>query len=301
MKENEELSEGDVISADRDFDPSQCLFCNNSSLDLDNNLAHMLKTHGLFIPEKDRLVVDMETFITYLHLVIFGYFECLCCGSQRYSAEAVQQHMTGKGHCKFNLYEEGSEFRDFYNFHSGSGSDSEDTGESQSRQEGAEKGVGIGVNGPTEKNRRFVVPPSGDPSLRLPSGKLLSHRSSPKPHNTQRKALDKVAPPTGPSIETDAAQADADLAASSSSKALTRAERRDTTFANNQLMRLRAEDRRSLMHLPTSEQRAVLAVQKKQLEKARRAERTMRTRVETLGNKSLMMHFVPDTPGRSNG
>ncbi|KAH7134212.1 c2h2 finger domain-containing protein [Dactylonectria macrodidyma] len=301
MKYDEGLREEEIISADRDFDPSQCLFCNCSSLDLDDNLTHMLKTHGLFIPEKERLVVDIETFIAYLHLVIFGYFECLYCGSQRYSAEAAQQHMTGKGHCKFNLYEEESEFRDFYDLSSGPGSDAEDSDRSQGGQDEREEDVGARV---TEKSKRFIVAQSEDSSLRLPSGKRLSHRSSQKPRHNQRKTRpepEKATLLTEPSTDTAAAPPNAESAAGLPSKALTRAERRDATFGNNQLMRLRAEDRRSLMHLPTSEQRAVLAVQKKQLEKARRAERTMRSRVETLGNKTLMMHFVPDTPGRSNG
>jgi len=45
----------------------------------------------------------------------------------------------------------------------------------------------------------------------------------------------------------------------------------------------------------------MLAVKKKQLDKARRAEWAMRGRVEGMGNKTLMMNFVPDVPGRLNG
>ncbi len=55
------------------------------------------------------------------------------------------------------------------------------------------------------------------------------------------------------------------------------------------------------MHLPASEQRALLAVQKKQIDKARRAEWAMRGRVEGMGNKTLMKNFVNDVPGRLNG
>jgi len=49
------------------------------------------------------------------------------------------------------------------------------------------------------------------------------------------------------------------------------------------------------------QQRALLATQKKQVEKAKKAERRYQSRVEGMGNKSLMKHFVPDTPGRLNG
>lgn len=42
-------------------------------------------------------VVDVEALLAYSDLVIFGYRECLCCGSQRSAVDAVQQHMKGKG------------------------------------------------------------------------------------------------------------------------------------------------------------------------------------------------------------
>jgi hypothetical protein len=69
-----------------DFDLAQCLFCNHINSSLDDNLAHMLR---IFIPDKDRLVVDVEALIAYFHLIVFGYFERLYCGTQRSSAEAV--------------------------------------------------------------------------------------------------------------------------------------------------------------------------------------------------------------------
>ncbi len=47
----------------------------------------MGKFHGLSIPDKSRLVVDVETFLAYIHLIVFGYFECLYCGVQRRTAE----------------------------------------------------------------------------------------------------------------------------------------------------------------------------------------------------------------------
>jgi pre-60S factor REI1 len=55
------------------------------------------------------------------------------------------------------------------------------------------------------------------------------------------------------------------------------------------------------MHMTSSQQRALLSTQKKQMEKARKIERTMQSRVEGMGKKALMKHFVPDTPGRLNG
>jgi pre-60S factor REI1 len=111
------------------------LFCNHINSSLDDNLTHMLKMHGLFIPDKDRLVLDAETLIAYFHLIIFGYLECLYCGTQRNSAEAAQQHMIGKAHCKFDISSEDSEFRHFYDFDSSHEDDEveEDAGTSTKR------------------------------------------------------------------------------------------------------------------------------------------------------------------------
>ncbi|KAM0497901.1 hypothetical protein ACHAQF_005956 [Verticillium nonalfalfae] len=79
-------------------------------------MKHMQKVHGLFIPDKKRLIVDLETLFSYLHLIIVRHNECICCGTQRASTLAVQQHMLGKGHCKFDIASDDSEFADFYDF-----------------------------------------------------------------------------------------------------------------------------------------------------------------------------------------
>jgi pre-60S factor REI1 len=54
---------------------------------------------------------------------------------------------------------------------------------------------------------------------------------------------------------------------------------------NNQLAKLRADDRRSLSHLPPAQQRALLLTQHKQTENARRLEQTYRGNLESAGNK----------------
>jgi C2H2 type zinc-finger (2 copies) len=64
-----------------DFDPAECLFYNYINSSLDDNLAYMLRMHGLFISDENRLMLDVETLIAYCHLIIFGYFECLYCGT----------------------------------------------------------------------------------------------------------------------------------------------------------------------------------------------------------------------------
>jgi pre-60S factor REI1 len=284
----------DASSLDQvEYDPAQCLFCNpsqGSHPTLDDNLIHMQKMHGLFLPEPGRLIVHIETLVYYCHLVISGYYECLYCGTQRNNAEGAQQHMMAKGHCKIDISREDSEFRDFYDLTSdhGDGSGGEDE----------------------ERDTKTFAPTSlvqpTDTSLRLPSGKILSHRSAPKSPPQRRRGHpehDTEGNP-GPVLESPRPPLSQprpdDGVGGSTSTALTRTEKRDLNFAS-QLSSLRVSDRSSLLHLPSSQQRALLTTRRKQVESARKAERQMQTRVERQGNKTLMKHFVPDTPGRSNG
>jgi pre-60S factor REI1 len=96
-----------------EFNEDQCLFCNRVSATLDENVTHMAKSHGLHI-EPANLLVDVGSLLAYFHVVISGCYECLYCGTQRSTRQAVQQHMMGKGHCKYDLANADSELRDFY-------------------------------------------------------------------------------------------------------------------------------------------------------------------------------------------
>lgn len=113
--------------------------------------------HGFAVPDPARLAVDPETLAGYLHLVIAADHECLWCGSRRGSRQGAQQHMTGKNHCRIDLDREGSEYRDFYEWPAADGEDDED-----------------GAALPGQK------PVFMDDAVRLPSGKILSHRNHAK-------------------------------------------------------------------------------------------------------------------------
>ncbi|KAH8900544.1 hypothetical protein GQ53DRAFT_675290 [Thozetella sp. PMI_491] len=271
------------------FNHEQCLFCNKFFGSFETNAVHMQTAHGLFIPNKQNLIVDLETLFSYLHLVIFGYNECICCGTQRSSTLAVQQHMLGKGHCRFDIAGDESEYADFYDF---VGS------ETESGEEGDGDDTSLPRNGKIENLSRQP----DENSLRLPSGRIISNRSQPQT-NTKRRPLrprsrgepellegdpigrqDPQAPASSTSLVTQSAK---------SGLGLTRAERQENTFTK-QLATLSANDQKSLAHLSLPEQRAVLATQQKQVEKARRAEERYRGRVEGLGNQFLMTHFVKD-------
>jgi pre-60S factor REI1 len=92
--------------------PTQCLFCNVNSPRLHANLEHMASSHGLFIPSPDR-ISDVEAFLSYVAVIVFKYNECLYCGVEKASVDAVQTHMRDKGHCKLNLHSS-SELLDFW-------------------------------------------------------------------------------------------------------------------------------------------------------------------------------------------
>ncbi|KAK6068231.1 hypothetical protein SCUP515_09726 [Seiridium cupressi] len=293
---NEEDAQREELATTLEWNTSQCIFCNLTLSEFDANLEYMVKGHGLFIPNRQHLIVDLETLVGYFHLAIFSYCECLYCGSQKASREAVQSHMRDKGHCRFDVAHQDSEFRDFYDLagsDSGEGRDDNDDIQSDpSKQEAAVQGHPQLL----QVDRGFV---------RLPSGKVLAERSyraprasRPVSESSQQQGL--PIPSSSPHNEQNSPTLSEGAVTPSEERILSRVDRRGVAVGN-QLSDLRQEDRQQLIHLPVHEQRAVLATQKKQLDKQRRTEQWMRSRVERKGNKTLMKHFVNDVPGRSNG
>ncbi|KAL6805055.1 C2H2 type zinc-finger domain-containing protein [Trichoderma sp. SZMC 28013] len=128
---------GAELSVEPEFDSGQCLFCGMENDTFKDNLAHMSKEHSFTIPHEVDLIVEPDTLIGYLHLVIYGYRECILCATRRSSVEGIQHHMMAKGHCRFNVT---SDTADFYNI-------------------------------PTLEYH------ADEELLRLPSGKFLSHRT----------------------------------------------------------------------------------------------------------------------------
>ncbi|KAH7123356.1 C2H2 type zinc-finger-domain-containing protein [Dactylonectria estremocensis] len=128
-----------------EFVPGNCLFCAQDSGVLDDSMTHMATTHGFTVPFQDFLAVDLETVVAYLHFVISGYRECICCGTRRGTVEGVQQHMVAKGHCRFDVTPDTEEFYEM----------------PQSENLVVE-----------QANRDTGLP------VRLPSGKLVAHRKN---------------------------------------------------------------------------------------------------------------------------
>ncbi|KAF6826140.1 pre-60s factor [Colletotrichum musicola] len=55
-------------------------------------------------------------------------------------------------------------------------------------------------------------------------------------------------------------------------------------------------DRNALMHLPTSQQRAILATQHRHEEKVQKEDRRRQAKVDRKGNKNLYAYWATETP-----
>lgn len=238
-------SDGSEASADA-FDPTRCLFCNCHSEDLDDNLDHMRKRHGMAIPYPESLIVDLETLLKYLHLVIYEYTECLYCGSIRNTPQAAQQHMTGKRHCRIDIDKENSEFKDFYDLESKADSD----------------GGGFGDPG------RDSLVGVEDETRRLPSGRTVFHRNAKKVRDHRDSKLGEDTNSFSRLEEGGSSQDLSDTALvinNRKKKDLVVSEKTNDMF-NKQLASMRQGDRLALAHLPLPQQRALVAKAKKQQE-----------------------------------
>lgn len=203
------------------------------------------------------------TFLAYLHLVVHSDHECLCCATQRRTAQAVQQHMLARGHCRFDLTKPESELRDFFDCSS------------------------ISING---KGRLAL-----DLTLRAQSVRPQRSKQSPRMSKLASRHLTVPASDGIPTAHVDRSSehtpdsSNSPNAAghSSSSHSVVElnsgASATEATFST-QLSRLRKADQQSLMHLPTSQQRALLSTQQKQTSNAQRREQMRRTRLESAGN-----------------
>ena len=155
------------VEIERGYAPVQCLFCNIDSSTTDTNVEHMFKAHGLFIPNQEDLE-DAEGLLSYLFNIISEFRECLYCGKMKETVEAIRSHMIDKGHCKIAFDEELDQFYDFEGESDKDATEEETVGED-------EKTVDTGE--PSSPPREHDFHPDSDHELRLPSGRILGHRS----------------------------------------------------------------------------------------------------------------------------
>lgn len=258
----------------------------------------MRKSHGLFIPHQQNLAVDLEALFRYLHLIIFGYRECIRCGTERATVQAVQQHMTGKGHCNFDTSQEDSEFAELYDF-----SESEDEVKNETEDGGEE----INQEESAASSSR-TSQPIGQDSIRLPSGKIISrHSSGPAgPTHTQlrRRARAYASRLEQTLLEEEGEKYEKEGASgqeqpepgASDTRLLSKRERRAKETVTYQMESMSANDRNSLVHLPPSQQRAIMAAQFRHMVKVQKAERRRQANVDRKGNKNLYAYWHTETP-----
>ncbi|KAL2877455.1 hypothetical protein SGCOL_007198 [Colletotrichum sp. CLE4] len=254
----------------------------------------MQKSHGLFIPHRQHLVVDLETLFKYLHLVIFDYRECLHCGTERTTVQAVQQHMIGKGHCRFDPAEQDSEFTDFYDF---TLSEAEYKEESADDFESGEEECDA-QNVPASPSRQ---PLQGDEDfLRLPSGKIISKRSSeqtgPSINNLRRRIRSPPSQLEYARVESEKEESSEDPLHTDQTQTLSKREKRERALIIHELANMRANDRSALMHLSASQQRSLLVVQHRNEEKVQKEERRRQGKIDRKGNKNLYAYWNTETP-----
>ncbi|KAF2403255.1 hypothetical protein EJ06DRAFT_528199 [Trichodelitschia bisporula] len=110
----------------------ECLFCTVSSPSLAENLDHMQKVHGMFIPEREFLV-DAEGLITYLSSKVNEEYQCLYCNRLKWSESGIKTHMRDLSHCKiaFDSQKEQLEIGEYYDFRSTYSDDDYETEEDE--------------------------------------------------------------------------------------------------------------------------------------------------------------------------
>uniref|UniRef100_F1KYZ8 Zinc finger protein 622 n=1 Tax=Ascaris suum TaxID=6253 RepID=F1KYZ8_ASCSU len=113
--ENEEYDESKGIAI------TVCLFCLSPSANMEQNLAHMGRFHGFFLPDVE-FCVDVEGMLRYLGLKVGSGNMCLLCnekGRRFRSLDACQKHMKDKAHCR--VAHDGNamlEYEEFYDYSS---------------------------------------------------------------------------------------------------------------------------------------------------------------------------------------
>lgn len=209
--------------------------------------------------------------------------------------------MTGKGHCNFDTSEEDSEFAEFYDF-----SESEDVSESETEGDGDERDQEETAASSSQKPL-----PAGQDSMRLPSGKIISRQSSSQagPSFTQlrRRArtyasrLEHTLVEAGDDEEDEKEEEqgpskDDPGSGAHDTRLLSRREKREKETVTYQMASMSASDRNSLVHLPPSQQRAILAAQFRHTVKVQKEERRRQGKVDRKGNKNLYAYWHTETP-----
>ncbi|ODV80303.1 uncharacterized protein CANTADRAFT_48854 [Suhomyces tanzawaensis NRRL Y-17324] len=113
-----EVSEDESIEELQAVPITNCFYCGKNNEEVELNIKHMYKNHGLYIPERSYLT-DVIGLLLYMSEVISVDLECLVCGFEGRNLTSVRQHMYSKGHCKlpYETKDEKLAVSEFYNFY----------------------------------------------------------------------------------------------------------------------------------------------------------------------------------------
>lgn len=186
-EQQEELWIAEKLANKVEVSPLTCLFShpkyNKNFETIDENIEHMFKNFGLYIPESSYLV-DKEGLITYLgDKINFGF--CIACNYQGKSAEAAREHMIKKRHMRIP-YEDEDEKLEISGFYDFSSTYDDVVPNTEEGDEGAWEDVsdeGEAKENDDEDDEDDLPPIDKDAiyqdghELVLPSGAVIGHRS----------------------------------------------------------------------------------------------------------------------------
>jgi pre-60S factor REI1 len=120
IDDDEQAIDEKIAAARSRLSTTDCLFCPQVSVSLDDSLTHMSLVHSFFIPDA-QFLIDIPGLILYLGEKIVVGNICIYCnqkGHEFRSIHAVRQHMVDKSHCKiaYDLEDDRLELSDYYDF-----------------------------------------------------------------------------------------------------------------------------------------------------------------------------------------
>lgn len=163
-----------------------CFFCGENNNDTESNILHMLKYHGLYLPERSYLK-DVEGLLTYVSEAVTLDHLCLVCGFQGRGLESIRQHLRSKGHAHipYETKADKAAIEEFYDFAiRGDYLDDHSSLSSEPRnrisyREGSDEESVI-VDGPNQSAANCYTVAHVDRSgveLTLPNGSRIGHRT----------------------------------------------------------------------------------------------------------------------------
>lgn len=157
-----------------------CFYCGRESGGVEDNIRHMFKNHGLYIPERSYLV-DVDGLLRYLSDMVVVRLECIKCGFVGKTLQSIRQHVAEKGHCvvPYETSEDRSAVRPFYNFDSTLETHSADSN-AKSVEFGGDQVInepGSDSNSATDATEYTIAEiDSTGAEMRLPNGVCLGNR-----------------------------------------------------------------------------------------------------------------------------